>query len=166
MHVTEASTGTDSACGRIRLWQMRPENPPPPRIANLLLRLPGSRRECCFCGMLLFNIGVFVELEPFLLRRKRNWDGRVSSWLTCGVKAHLRGKGSGRGLRGLLGVAGGSRRLLRDWLLCTCLSTLLFRSSKVVMIPHCRRTNKISPVGGKYASFNQHPTHTHTTPSP
>lgn len=63
-------------------------------------------------------------------------------------RAHLWGKGSGRGRRGLLGVDGGSRRLLRDWLLCTCLSTLLFRSSNVVMIPHCGRVQKISPVGG------------------
>lgn len=62
---------------------------------------------CCF--FILTAAGMFVELEPFrLLKKKKNVNGRVQK------RAHLRGRGSGRGLRGLLGVAGGSRRLLRD----------------------------------------------------
>ncbi len=55
----------------------------------------------------------------------------------CDV-THLRGNGSGQCVRGLLAVGGGSLRLLSDWLLCTCLSTLLFRSSSVVMVFHCQ----------------------------
>lgn len=56
----------------------------------------------------------------------------------CTAGTHLRGKGSGQCVRGLLAVGGGSLRLRSDWLLCTCLSTLLFRSSSVVMIVHCQ----------------------------
>lgn len=53
-------------------------------------------------------------------------------------RTHLRGNGSGQCVRGLLAVGGGgSLRLLSDWLLCTCRSTLLFRSSSVVMMFHC-----------------------------
>lgn len=40
------------------------------------------------------------------------------------------------GLPPALVLAGGSLRVLRDWLLCTCLSTLLFRSSSVDMLVH------------------------------
>lgn len=91
---------------------------------------------------------------------------------------HLRGKGSGRCVRGLLAVGGGSLRLLRDWLLCTCLSTLLFRSSSVVMIFHCHNKHKehtsnftwghlykigcFNCFGGTLLMFWQPPTH----PSP
>lgn len=141
VHVIEASAsppGTDCVA-QAALKQ------PPSTIGNLLPLPVETRRHCCLCGLLLFHFdvtGVFVELEPFWLLEQKNVSGRVQE------RAHLRGRGSGRGLRGLLGVAGGSRRLLRDWLLCTCLSTLLFRSSKVVMAAHCRRSNKISPVGG------------------
>ena len=46
---------------------------------------------------------------------------------------YLWGRGPGQCVRGLLGVDGVSLLLLSDWLLCTCLSTLLFRSSKAVM---------------------------------
>lgn len=60
----------------------------------------------------------------------------------CTPESHLRGKGSGQCVRVLLVVGGGSLRLLSDWLLCTCLSTLLFRSSSVVMIFHCRNRHK------------------------
>lgn len=115
----------------------RHENTPPPRIANLLLRLM-EKTGATVASAALFH---FVRLLVCLLslshscslmmkkkKKKQNLTGRRPK------PAHLRGKGSGRGLRGLLGVGGGSRRLLRDWLLCTCLSTLLFRSSKVVMI--------------------------------
>lgn len=82
------------------------------------------------------------------------------SW--CPV-THLRGRGSGQCVRGLLAVGGGSLLLLSDWLLCTCLSTLLFRSSSVVMIFHCRNrqqratlrllTDSISESESKYVEF-------------
>lgn len=40
------------------------------------------------------------------------------------------------GLPPALVLAGGSLLALRDWLLCTCLSILLFRSSSVDMLVH------------------------------
>lgn len=52
---------------------------------------------------------------------------------------HLRGKGSGYCVRGLLAVDAVSLRLLSDWLLCTCRSTLLLRSNSVVMVIDCQK---------------------------
>lgn len=78
-----------------------------------------------------------IQFLQHVKKKGRNRTGCHVSGIVCTPATHLRGKGSGRCARGLLGVGGDSLRVLRDWLLCTCLSTLLFRSSSVVMVLHC-----------------------------